>query len=76
MSQLIWIYTVLSDHLYRSVVLNGLTLSLPNATVVEFNVHCQTRLQSKCKGTVDTCLFVTVIRDANFCSLFQNVQGA
>ena len=33
-----------------------LTLSLPNATVVEFTVHCQTRLQSKFKGTVDSCL--------------------
>ena len=34
-----------------------LTLSLPNATVVEFTDHCQTRLQSKLKGTVDNCLF-------------------
>ena len=32
-----------------------LTLSLPNATVVEFAVHCL--LQSKFKGTVDICLF-------------------
>ena len=30
--------------------------SLPNA-----------RLQSKLKGTVDSCLFLTVIRDANLC---------
>ena len=52
-----------------------LTLSLPNATVVEFTVHCQTRLQSKFKGTVDSCLFLTVIRDANRCSLFQTVMG-
>ena len=52
-----------------------LTLSLPNATVVEFTVYCQTRLQSKFKGTVDGCLLLTVIRDANLCSLFQNVQG-
>ena len=36
---------------------NALTLSLPNATVVEFTIHCQTRLQSKFKGTVDSCLF-------------------
>ena len=43
-----------------------LTLSLPKATVVEFTVHCQTRLQSKFKGTVDSCLFFTVIRDATF----------
>ena len=50
-------------------------LSLPNATVVEFTVHCQTRLKSKVKGTVNSCLFLTVIRDANICSLFQNVQG-
>ena len=47
-----------------------LTLSLPNATVVEFTVHCQTRLQSKFKGTVDGCLILTVIRDANRCSLY------
>ena len=33
-----------------------LTLSLPNATVVEFTVHCQTRLQSKFKGTVESSL--------------------
>ena len=52
-----------------------LTLSLPNATVVEFTVHCQARLQSKSRGTVDSCLFLTVIRDANLCSLFQIVQG-
>ena len=47
-----------------------LTLSLPNATVVEFTVHCQTRLQSKFKGTVEFCLFLTVIRDATLCSIF------
>ena len=52
-----------------------LTLSLPNATVIEFTVHCQTRLQSKFKGTVETCLFLTVIWDVNLCSLFQKVQG-
>ena len=45
------------------------------ATVVEFTVHCQTRLQSKFKDTADNCLFLTVIRYANLCSLFQNVQG-
>ena len=39
-------------------------LSLPNA-----------RLKSKFKGTVDSCLFLTVIRNATICSLFQNVQG-
>ena len=33
------------------------------------------RLQSKFKGTVDSCLVLTVKRDANLCSLFQNVQG-
>ena len=38
-------------------VFSVLTLSLPNATVVELIVHCQTRLQSKFKGTVDSCLF-------------------
>ena len=53
----------------------NLTLSLPNATVVEFNVHCQTRLRSKFIGTVDSCLFQTVTRDENLCSLFQNVLG-
>ena len=37
--------------------------------------HCQTRLQSKIKGTVDSCLFLTVIRDGHPCTLFQNVQG-
>ena len=51
----------------------GLTLLLPNATVVEFTAHCQRRLQSKCKGTVGSCLFLTVISDTNLCSLFQNV---
>ena len=51
------------------------TLPLPNATEVEFTIHCQTRLQSKFNGTVDACLFLIVIRDANLCSLFQNVQG-
>ena len=40
-----------------------LTLSLSNATIVEFT------------GTVDSCLIFTVIRDANLCSLFQNVKG-
>ena len=49
----------------------ALTLSLPNATVVEFTVQCQTRLQSKFKGTVDSCLFFIVMKDANLCSLFQ-----
>ena len=53
----------------------SLTLSLPNSTVVKFTIHCQTQLQSKLKGTVDSCLFLTVIRDATLCSLFQNVQG-
>ena len=52
-----------------------LTLLLPNATVVGFTVHCQTQLQSKFKGTVDRCLILTVIRDANLCTLFQNVQS-
>ena len=56
-------------------MLSSLTLSLPNATVVEFTVHCQTRLQSKFKGTVDSCLFLTVLRNAFLCSLFQIVQG-
>ena len=46
------------------------TLSLPNVTVVEFTVLCKMRLQSKFKGTVDSCLFLTVIRDANLSSLF------
>ena len=52
-----------------------LTLSMPNATLVDFTVHCQTQLQSKFKSTVESCLFLTVILDANLCSLFQNVQG-
>ena len=47
-----------------------LTLSLPNATVAELTVYWQTRLQSKLKSPFDSCLFVTVIRDANLCSLF------
>ena len=57
----------------NAIISGQLTLSLPNATVVEFTLHCQTRLQSKFKGTVDSCLFLTVIRDANLCFLFQNV---
>ena len=57
-------------------LLQGLTLSLQNATLVEFTVHCpKTRLQSKFKGTVDSCLFLTVIRAANLCSLFQKCSG-
>ena len=58
------------------MIMHVLTLSLPNATVVEFTVHCQTGLQSKFKGTVDSCLFLTVVGDENISSLFQNVQGA
>ena len=53
----------------------ALTLLLPNATIVEFTLHFQTRLQSKFKGTVDSYLFLTVIRDTKLCSLFQNIQG-
>ena len=53
----------------------NLTLSLPNATVVEFTIHCQTRLQSKLKGTVDSCLFLTVIRDANISSFISKCSG-
>ena len=45
------------------------------ATVVEFTVHCQTRLQSKFKGMVDSCLFLTIIWDSNLCSIFQIVKG-
>ena len=56
-------------------VCHHLALSLPNATVVEFTVHCQTRLQSKFTGTVDSGLFLSVIWDATLCSLSQNVQG-
>ena len=63
---------------FQTLLLLGLrfplTLSLPNATAVEFTVHCQTRLQSKCKGTFDRCLFLTVIKGASLCSLSQNVQ--
>ena len=47
-----------------------LTLSLPNATAVEFTVHCQTRLQSKFISTVDSCLFLTVIRHATLWGFF------
>ena len=55
---------------------NRLTLSLRNATVVELTIRCQTRrLQSKFKGTIDSCLFLTVIRDANLCSLFKMLRG-
>ena len=39
------------------------------------NHSLPTRLLFKCKGTVDSCLFLTVRRDAIFCYLFQNVQG-
>ena len=53
----------------------SLTLSLPNATVVEFTVHCQTRLQSKLKAQLIAVYFFTVIKDANLSFLFQNVQG-
>ena len=56
------------------VLQSSLTLSLPNATVVEFTFHCQTRLQSKFRGIVDSNLFLNVIRDAYLCSLIQNVQ--
>ena len=56
------------------IYLKNYKVSLPNATVVEFTVHCQTRLKSKFKGTVDSWLHLTVIGDANIYSLFQNVQ--
>ena len=59
----------------KSVQRAHLTLSLPNATVVEIIFTAKMRLQSKFKGTVDSCLFLTVIRDAYLCFLFQNVQG-
>ena len=59
---------------WRNILIK-LTLSLPNETVVEFNVHCQTRLQSKFIGTVDRGLFLMVIWDTTLCSLSQNVQG-
>ena len=39
-------------------------------TEVEFTVHCQTRLQSKFKGTVDSCPFLTIIKDANLWGFF------
>ena len=60
---------------YKDQRLFELTLSLPNVTEVEFTVHCRTRLQSKFTGTVNSCLFLSVIWDATLCSLFQNVQG-
>ena len=58
-------------------IFEQLTLSLPNETVVEFTVHCQTQLQSKFKGTVDSSLFlkITVIRDANLCLYFKMFSG-
>ena len=49
----------------------ALTLFLPNATVVEFTVHCQMGLLSKLKGTVDSCLFLTFIRDEIFVLYFK-----
>ena len=52
-----------------------LTLSLPNATVVEITVHGQTRLQSKFKGAFDSCLFLTVIWDANICVFISKCSG-
>ena len=70
------------DEYFCEVILNliqwfmrrcGLTLSLPNATVVEFTLQCQTQLQSKFTGTVDIGLFLTVIWDATLCSLSPNV---
>ena len=64
---------MLQLHIYLAAL--RFTLLLPNVTVDEFTVHCQTGLKSKFKGTVDSFLFLTVIRDANRCSLFQNIQG-
>ena len=61
----------ISNYAHRTV----LTLSLPNATVVEFTVHCQTRLQSKFKGTADTCLFLIVIRDSDLCLFISKCSG-
>ena len=43
-----------------------LTLSLPNATVVEITVHCQTQLQSKFIDTIDSCQILTVVREKRF----------
>ena len=52
-----------------------LTLSLPKVTVVELAVHCQTLLQSQFKGTVDRCLFLTVIRGANLLFFISKCSG-
>ena len=52
-------------------MLHPLTLLLPNATLVEFTFHCQTRLQSKFEGTVDSCLFLTIIRAQKFVLYFK-----
>ena len=54
--------------------LSGLTLSLPNASVVEFAVHCQIYSRNL-KAQLIAVYFLTVIRDANLCFLFQVVQG-
>ena len=67
----ITIFRISFGEAYRRV---ALTLSLPNATVAEFTVHCQMGLESKFKSTFNSCLFLTVIRDANLCSLFYHVQ--
>ena len=44
-------------------------------TVVEFTVHCQTSLPSKVKGKNDSCLFLTVIRDATLYSFISKCSG-
>ena len=46
-----------TDPLEYQLLLLINTFAAKRATVVEFTVHCQTRLQSKFKGTVDSCLF-------------------
>ena len=54
--------------------LSGLTLSLPNATVVEFTVHCQIYSRNL-KAQLIAVYFLTVLRDANLCFYFKLFRG-
>ena len=52
-----------------------LRFSLPNVTVIKFTVHYQTQLQSKFKGTFDSCLFPTVLRTQIFVLYYKMFRG-
>ena len=62
--------------LTRTCQANGsLTGSLPECTSKLQKWFCRTLFNCCHFNTVDICLFSTVIKNTNLCSLFENVQG-